>query len=121
MQETEKYPSTNSTNPDINNTKFNNFEKMFKERTAIDFDTLDNYCPKNIDKMQREYSLLSSFNSIKNSLQHNTANGYFIGTFRYFFYYSKFAQYDQKKKKRNKTNKRNKKNTTMMWYVYTHN
>ena len=94
LQEIEKYPSINFTNPDISNIKFNNFGKMLKYRTAIGLDTLDNYFSENMDKVQREYLLLSSLNSIKNSLSDD------IATFRYcfsFFYDSKFAQYGRKR------------------------
>ena len=38
LQEIGKYPSINNTNPDINNIKFNNFEKMVKDKTPIDLD-----------------------------------------------------------------------------------
>ena len=99
LQEIEKYPSINNINPDINNIKFSNFGKMVKDRTAIDLDTLDNYCSKNIDKI-REYLLLSSLNSIKNSLRDDIAKDILLERFILvfvFFYGSKFAQYGRKR------------------------
>ena len=92
LQEIEKYPSINFTNPNINNIKFNNFGKMVKDRAAIGLGTLDNYCSKNIDKIQGEYLLLSSLNSIKNSLRDDIANRYFLERFIIVFLFFLMSQ-----------------------------